>query len=155
MRRLRSSFGLGLADTSVLVISIDLSPTGGYLATGSGDWQARVCEYRLTRLCPERPLNDTFYRELQPDMILRLSMHASYPNLSLSFSRILQVLSGSQIFAFPCLYFCLYQLLPYQISVFSECSGVAEQTKVTMNSNSTLMTDQTSPNSSVIPFPGL
>jgi len=26
------------------VISIDLSPTGGQLATGSGDWQARVCE---------------------------------------------------------------------------------------------------------------
>jgi hypothetical protein len=26
------------------VISIDLSPTGGYLATGSGDWQARVCK---------------------------------------------------------------------------------------------------------------
>ena len=25
------------------VISIDLSPTGGMLATGSGDWQARIC----------------------------------------------------------------------------------------------------------------
>ena len=26
------------------VISVDLSPNGGYLATGSGDWQARVCK---------------------------------------------------------------------------------------------------------------
>ncbi|KIL58718.1 hypothetical protein M378DRAFT_15344 [Amanita muscaria Koide BX008] len=25
------------------IISIDLSPTGGLLATGSGDWQARIC----------------------------------------------------------------------------------------------------------------
>jgi glucose repression regulatory protein TUP1 len=28
-----------------IVISIDLSPAGGLLATGSGDWQARVCEF--------------------------------------------------------------------------------------------------------------
>ena len=28
-----------------LVISIDLSPTGGMLATGSGDWGARLCEF--------------------------------------------------------------------------------------------------------------
>lgn len=34
--------GLGLAD-ALIVISIDLSPSGGHLATGSGDWQARVC----------------------------------------------------------------------------------------------------------------
>ena len=27
------------------MISIDLSPAGGLLATGSGDWQARVCEF--------------------------------------------------------------------------------------------------------------
>jgi general transcriptional corepressor TUP1 len=27
------------------VISIDLSPAGGLLATGSGDWQARICEF--------------------------------------------------------------------------------------------------------------
>ena len=26
------------------VISIDLSPAGNVLATGSGDWQARICE---------------------------------------------------------------------------------------------------------------
>ena len=26
------------------VISIDLSPMGGLLATGSGDWQARICK---------------------------------------------------------------------------------------------------------------
>src|SRR5258706_6094123 len=32
------------------VISIDLSPTGGYLATGSGDWQARVCKSMLIHL---------------------------------------------------------------------------------------------------------
>lgn len=28
-----------------LVISIDLSPVGSLLATGSGDWQARICAY--------------------------------------------------------------------------------------------------------------
>jgi glucose repression regulatory protein TUP1 len=27
------------------VISIDLSPVGNMLATGSGDWQARICEW--------------------------------------------------------------------------------------------------------------
>ena len=27
------------------VISIDLSPAGSILATGSGDWQARICTY--------------------------------------------------------------------------------------------------------------
>ena len=29
------------------VISIDLSPAGSILATGSGDWQARICMYLL------------------------------------------------------------------------------------------------------------
>ena len=28
-----------------LVISIDLSPAGNMLATGSGDWQGRICEW--------------------------------------------------------------------------------------------------------------
>jgi hypothetical protein len=28
---------------SITVISIDLSPAGNILATGSGDWQARIC----------------------------------------------------------------------------------------------------------------
>jgi len=32
---------------SQLVISIDLSPAGSILATGSGDWQARICTYLL------------------------------------------------------------------------------------------------------------
>jgi len=27
------------------VISIDLSRAGNFLATGSGDWQARICEF--------------------------------------------------------------------------------------------------------------
>jgi len=30
----------------VVVISIDLSPAGSVLATGSGDWQARICKSR-------------------------------------------------------------------------------------------------------------
>jgi hypothetical protein len=34
--------------TSVLVISIDLSPAGSVLATGSGDWQARICKFRYS-----------------------------------------------------------------------------------------------------------
>jgi len=29
------------------VISIDLSPAGSILATGSGDWQARICRFLL------------------------------------------------------------------------------------------------------------
>ena len=33
---------LGIANVSP-VISIDLSPAGSILATGSGDWQARIC----------------------------------------------------------------------------------------------------------------
>ena len=32
------------------VISIDLSPAGGLLATGSGDWQARVCEWHTASI---------------------------------------------------------------------------------------------------------
>ena len=32
------------------VISIDLSPTGSILATGSGDWQARICMSPFTDL---------------------------------------------------------------------------------------------------------
>lgn len=31
--------------SSYLVISIDLSPAGNTLATGSGDWQARICRW--------------------------------------------------------------------------------------------------------------
>ena len=39
----------------VAVISIDLSPAGNVLATGSGDWQARICTcaLRLSFLFPE------------------------------------------------------------------------------------------------------
>jgi len=36
-----------------LVISIDLSPAGNILATGSGDWQARICEYFFVSSCIE------------------------------------------------------------------------------------------------------
>jgi glucose repression regulatory protein TUP1 len=34
------------------VISIDLSPVGNMLATGSGDWQARICEYSFFLIEP-------------------------------------------------------------------------------------------------------
>ena len=34
----------GIANVS-LVISVNLSPAGSILATGSGDWQARICMY--------------------------------------------------------------------------------------------------------------
>jgi glucose repression regulatory protein TUP1 len=37
---------------SLPVISIDLSPAGSVLATGSGDWQARICE---SLPCAKRP----------------------------------------------------------------------------------------------------
>jgi hypothetical protein len=45
--KIRVSFFLffvlrGIANVSP-VISIDLSPAGSILATGSGDWQARIC----------------------------------------------------------------------------------------------------------------
>lgn len=33
------------------VISIDLSPAGNVLATGSGDWQARICKFCLDCEC--------------------------------------------------------------------------------------------------------
>lgn len=36
-------FLFGNRSRSSLVISIDLSPAGNILATGSGDWQARIC----------------------------------------------------------------------------------------------------------------
>jgi len=43
----------------LIVISLDLSPAGGLLATGSGDWQARVCKlpfppsgvHQMTNFC--------------------------------------------------------------------------------------------------------
>lgn len=45
------------------VISIDLSPAGNILATGSGDWQARICAfvimssiYRCSSTCYSREL---------------------------------------------------------------------------------------------------
>ena len=38
----------GLANMSS-VISIDLSPAGSLLATGSGDWQARICRSPIQR----------------------------------------------------------------------------------------------------------
>lgn len=38
---------------SPVVISIDLSPAGNILATGSGDWQARICK-------PSSPLVQTW-----------------------------------------------------------------------------------------------
>lgn len=34
-----------VAHFCLLVISIDLSPVGSLLATGSGDWQARICAH--------------------------------------------------------------------------------------------------------------
>ena len=34
----------GIANVS-LVISVNLSPAGSIFATGSGDWQARICMY--------------------------------------------------------------------------------------------------------------
>lgn len=38
------------------VISIDLSPAGSVLATGSGDWQARICAFLHARPhTPHRP----------------------------------------------------------------------------------------------------
>lgn len=36
---------IALTDPWFTVISIDLSPAGNILATGSGDWQARICTY--------------------------------------------------------------------------------------------------------------
>ncbi len=33
------------------VISVDLSPMGGLLATGSGDWQARICMHVIFSPC--------------------------------------------------------------------------------------------------------
>jgi glucose repression regulatory protein TUP1 len=40
------------------VISIDLSPTGNVLATGSGDWQARICGFLRRSLV--NPLTERF-----------------------------------------------------------------------------------------------
>ena len=42
--------GVGVL-TMRLVISVDLSPTGGMLATGSGDWSARLCEFFAVFSC--------------------------------------------------------------------------------------------------------
>jgi glucose repression regulatory protein TUP1 len=45
-----------LTDWRKLVISIDLSPSASLLATGSGDWAARICAYRIDKL-PCGPAN--------------------------------------------------------------------------------------------------
>jgi hypothetical protein len=58
------------------VISIDLSPVGGVLASGSGDWQARICErppaFMLahTEPTPSRAIYDNV-NSLLPSMIQR------------------------------------------------------------------------------------
>lgn len=44
MKLIISSFSVS---NHAIVISIDLSPAGNILATGSGDWQARICMYNL------------------------------------------------------------------------------------------------------------
>lgn len=56
--------------TRFSVISIDLSPAGSVLATGSGDWQARICTH-LSLLFTGLPV-DTFRRELQYPMMTLL-----------------------------------------------------------------------------------
>ena len=50
-----------------VVISIDLSPAGNILATGSGDWQARICELSLR--CGIVNICLCLDRELQCDLI--------------------------------------------------------------------------------------
>ena len=51
--------------TMRLVISVDLSPTGGMLATGSGDWSARLCGVFLRLLLQCLLISDVFFRELR------------------------------------------------------------------------------------------
>jgi hypothetical protein len=43
-------FGEMLTFFLLQVISIDLSPAGSILATGSGDWQARICTSGISHL---------------------------------------------------------------------------------------------------------
>jgi len=50
--------------SSVPVISVDFSPTGNMLATGSGDWEARICASHLLR-CPRGSVADCdLFREV-------------------------------------------------------------------------------------------
>ena len=75
--------------SSVLVISIDLSPAGSVLATGSGDWQARICKSRHS---PEFPLAlicclVVCFRELHHCFLAAVTRRIIYPacsSLSLS-----------------------------------------------------------------------
>jgi hypothetical protein len=63
--------GPGDVDFGLVVISIDLSPAGNILATGSGDWQARICALFLSgcRSCLARSdVSCLCYRELWPSL---------------------------------------------------------------------------------------
>lgn len=55
------------------VISIDLSPAGGILATGSGDMQARLCELPLSILKMVLKMLTKLYRDLHDDMMCTFS----------------------------------------------------------------------------------
>ena len=69
-------FCLCTADKLCAVISIDLSPAGNVLATGSGDWQARICT--STSLVPDcSQLTQGYLRRELPYHLIRIRLRAS------------------------------------------------------------------------------
>lgn len=73
---------------SLPVISIDLSPAGSVLATGSGDWQARICESRPSPNSPPTPADRLARRELH-NRSMTAADPVTYP-------------ARSPLFYFPC-----------------------------------------------------
>lgn len=68
--------------SSVPVISIDLSPAGNVLATGSGDWQARICKtFVFSKFAVD--LLFGYFRELLYRVLIAIgSMALIYPAVS-------------------------------------------------------------------------
>ena len=95
---------------SVTVLSIDLSPTGILLATGSTDSRARICE---PRYFPEFPLAlicrlYVSFREIYYRFVTAVgSAHNIYPACSLS----LFIFDLYACFSLPCLSFSTFDVI--------------------------------------------
>lgn len=75
----RATHVLTLTFPIFTVISIDLSPAGNVLATGSGDWQARICASPLPFYFEKLPSDvDRVFRELQYHIMILVTLRSLF-----------------------------------------------------------------------------
>lgn len=101
---------------SAIVISVDLSPAGNILATGSGDWQARICMCNSGISLQGLSLTYLF---LQGHMDLHLERrhhNAAFPLLSVLLLLFLQLYPSSPWFPLPWLIITLVESKRHHIS---------------------------------------